>query len=258
MEEDRNYLSRLLKDGESYKIEVKLSMDGIKDNVAKAMCGMANQRGGKVIVGLAERKFYKPEMGSYSEQDIIGGEFIAYGVKNPDRARLDLSSHLRQQTNLGTDLHDLYSISEITINDKKIVIIKVKPYFKDNNKIVIYKNEILRRIDNQTVKLTMADVANWFNVDNTTRGSSGNDVANMFESIDETNDPVYDAMRVVIEANKASTSLLQRRLRIGYGKASRLIDRLEESKIIGPRVKDRPREVLVDDIETARNLISSP
>ena len=54
-----------------------------------------------------------------------------------------------------------------------------------------------------------------------------------------------DAVRVVIENGKASTSLLQRRLRIGYGRASRIIDEMEERGVVGPADGARPREVLV-------------
>jgi len=43
---------------------------------------------------------------------------------------------------------------------------------------------------------------------------------------------------------KASTSILQRRLRIGYGRAARLLDRMEKEKIIGPPDGARPRDVL--------------
>jgi S-DNA-T family DNA segregation ATPase FtsK/SpoIIIE len=60
-----------------------------------------------------------------------------------------------------------------------------------------------------------------------------------------------DAVRVVIEGRKASTSLLQRRLRIGYGKASRIIDEMEERGIIGPADGSRPREVLVSSMDEA-------
>jgi S-DNA-T family DNA segregation ATPase FtsK/SpoIIIE len=58
-----------------------------------------------------------------------------------------------------------------------------------------------------------------------------------------------DAVRVVVESGKASTSLLQRRLRIGYGRASRIIDEMEERGIIGPADGSRPREVLVSSAE---------
>ena len=57
-----------------------------------------------------------------------------------------------------------------------------------------------------------------------------------------------DAIEVVITNGKASTSLLQRKLRIGYGRASRLIDMMEEQGIVGPAEGSRPRHVLVSDI----------
>lgn len=69
-------------------------------------------------------------------------------------------------------------------------------------------------------------------------------------------DDMYkDAVRVVIEARKASTSLLQRRLRIGYSRAARIIEEMEEQGIIGPADGSRPRDVLVssaDDLAPAQ------
>jgi S-DNA-T family DNA segregation ATPase FtsK/SpoIIIE len=58
-------------------------------------------------------------------------------------------------------------------------------------------------------------------------------------------DPLYeDAVRLVIEFGKASTSLLQRRLRIGYGRAAHLIDLMEQDGIVGAADGPKPREVL--------------
>ena len=57
-------------------------------------------------------------------------------------------------------------------------------------------------------------------------------------------DPLYEeAKRLVIEAKKASASLLQRRLRVGYARAARLIDMLEEQGVVGPADGAKPREV---------------
>ncbi len=59
------------------------------------------------------------------------------------------------------------------------------------------------------------------------------------------NDPLFnDAVRLVIEFGKASTSLLQRRLRIGYGRAAHLIDLMERDGIVGAADGPKPREVL--------------
>lgn len=61
----------------------------------------------------------------------------------------------------------------------------------------------------------------------------------------EENDELYeDAVRLVLEFGKASTSLLQRRLRIGYGRAAHLIDMMERDGVVGPADGSRPREIL--------------
>ncbi len=65
-------------------------------------------------------------------------------------------------------------------------------------------------------------------------------------------DEMYvDAVRVVIEFGKASSSLLQRRLRLGYARAARLIEEMEERGVIGPADGARPRDVLVVSMEEA-------
>lgn len=69
-------------------------------------------------------------------------------------------------------------------------------------------------------------------------------------SMSDADDDLWrDAVKVVIDGGKASTSMLQRRLRIGYGRASRLIETMEEQGIIGPADGSRPRDVLVSSID---------
>jgi S-DNA-T family DNA segregation ATPase FtsK/SpoIIIE len=71
-----------------------------------------------------------------------------------------------------------------------------------------------------------------------TAGESGGDG-------DAEDDPMYgDAVKLVVEFGKASTSLLQRRLRIGYGRAAHLIDLMEQDGIVGAADGPKPREVL--------------
>ena len=65
------------------------------------------------------------------------------------------------------------------------------------------------------------------------------------EGGEEVDDDLYqDAVRVCCEMGRASTSTLQRRLRIGYGRAARLIDLMEKDGIVGPADGAKPREVL--------------
>lgn len=70
---------------------------------------------------------------------------------------------------------------------------------------------------------------------------------------DSSDDMYKDALRVVVESKKASASLLQRRLRVGYARAARLIEELEENGVIGPADGARPREVLVSSLDELEN-----
>ncbi len=66
----------------------------------------------------------------------------------------------------------------------------------------------------------------------------------------EGGDDMYnDALRVVIDSRKASTSLLQRRLRIGYARAARIIEEMEEQGVIGAADGSRPRDVLISSMD---------
>jgi len=107
--------------------------------------------------------------------------------------------------------------------------------------------------DNETVKVTdfiRAQRAPQYNdevVSQPVTIGKGGVVADMGGN-DGDDDMFQDAVRVVIENKKASTSLLQRRLRIGYGRAARLIEEMEEQGIIGQADGSRPREVLVNSL----------
>jgi S-DNA-T family DNA segregation ATPase FtsK/SpoIIIE len=66
----------------------------------------------------------------------------------------------------------------------------------------------------------------------------------------DVDDELYgEAKEVIIQAGKASASLLQRRLRIGYARAARLLDILEERGVVGPADGAKPREVFLDEGE---------
>jgi S-DNA-T family DNA segregation ATPase FtsK/SpoIIIE len=62
----------------------------------------------------------------------------------------------------------------------------------------------------------------------------------------EDKDELYDmAKRIVLDTGQASTSLLQRRLRLGYARAARILDLMEQEGVVGPPQGSRPREILV-------------
>jgi S-DNA-T family DNA segregation ATPase FtsK/SpoIIIE len=69
--------------------------------------------------------------------------------------------------------------------------------------------------------------------------------------IGDINDDLYeDAKALVIQNGKASASLLQRRMRIGYARAARILDLLEDEGIIGPAEGAKPRDILVDSTDS--------
>ncbi|MBI4550611.1 MAG: DNA translocase FtsK [Candidatus Omnitrophica bacterium] len=62
-------------------------------------------------------------------------------------------------------------------------------------------------------------------------------------------DELYEqAVKVIVETRQASTSILQRRLRLGYGRAARMLDMMEAEGIVGPPQGTKPREVLVEKL----------
>lgn len=69
-------------------------------------------------------------------------------------------------------------------------------------------------------------------------------------------DKFKDAVRVVVERRKASTSMLQTRLGIGYQRAARIIEEMEERGIIGPQNGSKPRDVLISSVEELDELLA--
>ena len=72
---------------------------------------------------------------------------------------------------------------------------------------------------------------------------------NMFGGPSDDQDPIFEeAKQLVLESGKASASLMQRRLKVGYARAARLLDELEEAGIVGPADGAKPREVFTEHI----------
>jgi S-DNA-T family DNA segregation ATPase FtsK/SpoIIIE len=68
-------------------------------------------------------------------------------------------------------------------------------------------------------------------------------------------DELYDeAVRVIMESNQASVSILQRRMRLGYTRAARIIDMMEMEGLVGPFEGSKPRRILVDREEWLKDL----
>lgn len=106
---------------------------------------------------------------------------------------------------------------------------KVVDFIKVQQDQCQYEEEIIEHINNESMST-----------------AKGNDSEGGDALIDE-------AVKVVVESGQASTSLLQRRLRIGFNRAARIMEELEEMQIISPRDGSKPRQVLISKDEINEN-----
>ncbi|MDD2758124.1 MAG: DNA translocase FtsK 4TM domain-containing protein [Patescibacteria group bacterium] len=81
------------------------------------------------------------------------------------------------------------------------------------------------------------------------KSGSGGGTMNLFGGPSDDKDVLFEEARaIVIESGKASASLLQRRMKVGYARAARLLDEMEEAGIVGPADGAKPREVFTDHL----------
>lgn len=110
---------------------------------------------------------------------------------------------------------------------------KIVDYIKDNNDPVVYDSDFEKSIDEEAAKCGNPKRSASEDMDNSEGGSDSEDPK------------FWEAIELAIDAGKISTSLLQRRLEIGYGRAAKIIDRLEERGFVGPADGNKPRKILV-------------
>ena len=111
--------------------------------------------------------------------------------------------------------------------------IRIQGTFLDDDEI--------KKVVDHTIKQQMAHYDQTFLMDEEEQQAT-----TMVESKDATEEPLYnEIVEFVVTTGKASASLLQRRFRLGYNRAARCMDLLEERGIVGPQNGSKPREVLV-------------
>ena len=118
----------------------------------------------------------------------------------------------------------------------------VVEYVKSHNAPVVYDQEFESSIENEAAKCGNAPDKAAGGVGDL-RGGAGDDDSLLF-----------DAAELAIDSGKIATSMLQRRLSVGYGRAAKIIDRLEEMGVVGPPEGTKPRKILMtrDELEALR------
>ena len=90
-------------------------------------------------------------------------------------------------------------------------------------------------------------------------GGADDDLGDTADSSDATDDDLYDqAVSIVRMENKATVSLLQRRLNVGYARAARIMDEMEQKGVIGPYEGAKPRAVLISRQQWIEQQMNQP
>ena len=106
---------------------------------------------------------------------------------------------------------------------------RVIDFLKNADKPLEYDQEIINEIEKQAAAAGRAS----------SRGES------MEDDEDDADEALPQAIKIAVESGQISTTLLQRKLRLGYSRAGRIMDQMEQRGIVGPNVGSKPREVLI-------------
>ncbi len=112
---------------------------------------------------------------------------------------------------------------------------RIVDFIKRNNDPVRYDQEFLDNLDREAQMI------------GTKRQSGGDDDDMGEEGVDGMDPKFYEALRIAIDNKRISTSLLQRMLSIGYGRAAKIIDQMERMGFVGPAVGNKPREIRITE-----------
>ena len=94
-----------------------------------------------------------------------------------------------------------------------------------------------------------------YNNEITSQTTSGHGSGSIGASPQEDRDPLFEeAVKLVRDSGKASSSLMQRRLKLGYARAARVLDQLEQAGIVGPANGSKPRDILIEHNTPQDNL----
>ena len=111
---------------------------------------------------------------------------------------------------------------------------RIVEFIKRNNDPVRYDQEFMDNIDREAAMIG-------------TKRQPGGDDDDDVESPDGMDPKFYEALRIALDNKRISTSLLQRMLSIGYGRAAKIIDQMERMGFVGPAVGNKPREIRITE-----------
>lgn len=148
----------------------------------------------------------------------------------------------RKDGELGQKITGTFTISEALRNKFKNIFVKLADYWQQYFFRSVIENNSLRK-----GAMPVIDESEANDADDGVPDEDGDE-----QYVSDGKEPdeslIYDAARVVWHENKATVSMLQRHLKLGYSKAARLMDILEERGVVGPYRGAEPREVLPWDV----------
>jgi S-DNA-T family DNA segregation ATPase FtsK/SpoIIIE len=120
---------------------------------------------------------------------------------------------------------------------------KIVSFISENNGKAKYNNDFINRIEEEAAKCGMGK-----------KGAAAAAVEDMPE-VEGGDSKFRDAVKLAIETGKISTSLMQRRLGVGYGRAAKMIDTMEQMGYISAQDGNKPRQVLITMDEYMRRVM---
>lgn len=164
--ENIKILEGLLKNDEGIDIEVKLSGNSNLTKIIEVISGLSNTKGGSVIVGLVEKRYFSKQFPDKSIEDYktIASSFVLVGDDSVDAFRLKLSSSVKDSVRADSiDVTTgLYRSKILKIDNRDILILEVHPVFETRGSLVSYKDSYFMRNDNQTVVMKPIDLVSKF------------------------------------------------------------------------------------------------
>ena len=120
---------------------------------------------------------------------------------------------------------------------------RIVSYIKENNARAKYNNDFINRIEEEAAKCGMSK-----------KGAGSASDASLDDDVEGGDSKFREAVKLAIEQNKISTSLMQRRLGVGYGRAAKIIDTMEQMGYVSAQDGNKPRRVLITMDEYMRRV----